>query len=51
VVSWCDYGQPFIAAIENGVLAGTQFHPEKSSDAGGALLTRWVESLTSSSLL
>jgi glutamine amidotransferase len=51
VVSWCDYGTPFIAAIESGPLAGTQFHPEKSSDAGAALLTKWVESLPASSLL
>jgi len=51
VVSWCDYNTPFIAAIENGPLVGTQFHPEKSADAGAALLATWVESLPSSSLL
>jgi glutamine amidotransferase len=51
VVSWCDYNTPFIAAIENGPLVGTQFHPEKSADAGAALLATWVASLPSSSLL
>jgi glutamine amidotransferase len=39
------HGQPFVAAIERGVLAATQFHPEKSGDAGHALLTNWVRSL------
>lgn len=51
VVSWCDYGKPFIAAIENGPLTGTQFHPEKSADAGAALIATWVESLPATSLL
>lgn len=50
-VTWCDYGQPFLAAIENGPLTGTQFHPEKSADAGAALLATWVRSLGTASLL
>ncbi|MDQ1714782.1 MAG: imidazole glycerol-phosphate synthase subunit HisH [Frankiaceae bacterium] len=45
VVTLSDHGGPFIAAVESGVLAGTQFHPEKSGDAGIALLTNWLESL------
>jgi glutamine amidotransferase len=45
LVSWSDYGGRFIAAVENGPLAATQFHPEKSGDAGSALLRNWVGSL------
>jgi imidazole glycerol-phosphate synthase subunit HisH len=38
------HGEPFVAAAEsvNGVLAGTQFHPEKSGDVGATLLRNWV---------
>ena len=39
------HGQDFIAAIEDGPLCATQFHPEKSADAGVALLANWLESL------
>lgn len=45
LVTWSNYGGPFIAAIENGPLSATQFHPEKSGDAGIRLLTNWVQSL------
>jgi glutamine amidotransferase len=45
VLTWCDYGTPFLAAVENGPLSATQFHPEKSGDAGIRLLANWVESL------
>jgi glutamine amidotransferase len=45
-VSWCEYGSRFIAAVENGPLVATQFHPEKSGEAGIQLLTNWVKSLT-----
>ena len=45
VVTWCDYGGPFLAAVENGPLSATQFHPEKSGEAGIRLLANWVESL------
>jgi len=44
--SWCEYGGGFLAAVEDGPLVATQFHPEKSGDAGGALLRNWVLSLT-----
>lgn len=44
-VTWCDYGTPFLAAVENGPLSATQFHPEKSGEAGIRLLANWVESL------
>jgi glutamine amidotransferase len=45
LVSWGDYGGPFIAAIENGALVATQFHPEKSGEAGAVLLTNWIAQL------
>lgn len=42
LVTWSEHGGRFIAAVENGPLAATQFHPEKSGDAGLALLRNWV---------
>jgi imidazole glycerol-phosphate synthase subunit HisH len=45
LVTWSDHGGPFVAAVENGPLAATQFHPEKSGDAGAELLRNWVASL------
>jgi imidazole glycerol-phosphate synthase subunit HisH len=44
-VAWSTHGEPFVAAVENGPLCGTQFHPEKSGDAGAQLLTNWIETL------
>jgi len=38
-------GDRFVAAVENGPLCATQFHPEKSGDAGARLLANWVRSL------
>ncbi|WP_067438446.1 imidazole glycerol phosphate synthase subunit HisH [Nocardioides jensenii] len=38
-------GDRFVAAVENGPLSATQFHPEKSGDAGAQLLRNWVQSL------
>lgn len=43
LITWAKHGEPFIAAVENGPLCGTQFHPEKSGDAGAALLANWLE--------
>ncbi len=45
LVTWAEHGDRFVAAVENGPLCATQFHPEKSGDAGAQLLTNWVESL------
>lgn len=47
LVHWTSHGgDRFVAAVENGPLSATQFHPEKSGDAGAALLRNWVESLS-----
>jgi glutamine amidotransferase len=45
LVTWSEHGDRFVAAVENGPLSATQFHPEKSGDAGIALLTNWLETL------
>lgn len=44
-VTWAEHGERFIAAVENGPLAATQFHPEKSGEAGIQLLKNWIASL------
>jgi len=44
-VSWSEHGLPFVAAVENGPLVATQFHPEKSGDAGAQLLENWLAML------
>jgi glutamine amidotransferase len=45
LLTWATHHARFLAAVEDGALAATQFHPEKSGDAGAALLTNWVEGL------
>jgi len=46
LVTWSEHGgDRFVAAVENGPLCATQFHPEKSGDAGAVLLRNWVASL------
>lgn len=45
-VTWTEYGTRFTSAVENGPLTATQFHPEKSGDAGAAFLRAWVDSLS-----
>ncbi|MFM1994661.1 MAG: hypothetical protein RLZZ610_178 [Actinomycetota bacterium] len=44
-VTYAEYRERFVAAVENGPLTGVQFHPEKSGEAGLALLRNWVESI------
>jgi glutamine amidotransferase len=44
-VTWAEYGSKFIAAVENGPLSATQFHPEKSGEAGIQLLRNWLNTL------
>jgi glutamine amidotransferase len=45
LVTWAEHGEPFVAAVENGPLWATQFHPEKSGDAGAHLLRNWIKTL------
>ncbi|HKH07763.1 MAG TPA: imidazole glycerol phosphate synthase subunit HisH [Agromyces sp.] len=45
VLTWAEHGGRFLAAVENGPLSATQFHPEKSSDAGIRLLGNWLGTL------
>ncbi|WP_310278262.1 imidazole glycerol phosphate synthase subunit HisH [Haloactinomyces albus] len=44
-VTWTEHGEPFVAAVENGALSATQFHPEKSGEAGTRLLRNWLAAL------
>jgi len=44
-VTWAEHGERFIAAVENGPLSATQFHPEKSGAAGLRVLRNWVGTL------
>lgn len=44
-LAWTTYGGRFLAAVENGPLMATQFHPEKSGAAGLRLLSNWVSAL------
>jgi imidazole glycerol phosphate synthase, glutamine amidotransferase subunit len=45
-LTWAEHGEPFLAAVENGPLSATQFHPEKSGAAGARLLANWVRTLS-----
>jgi imidazole glycerol-phosphate synthase subunit HisH len=44
-VSFATHGERFLAAVENGPLSATQFHPEKSGPAGLHLLRNWIQGL------
>ncbi|WP_285037079.1 imidazole glycerol phosphate synthase subunit HisH [Plantibacter sp. ME-Dv--P-095] len=44
-LTWATHGAPFLAAVENGPLSATQFHPEKSGAAGIRLLSNWLGTL------
>ncbi|HEV7743264.1 MAG TPA: imidazole glycerol phosphate synthase subunit HisH [Pseudolysinimonas sp.] len=44
-VTWAEHGERFVAAAENGPLSATQFHPEKSGEAGIRLLANWLNTL------
>lgn len=46
LLTWATHHVPFLAAVEDGALCATQFHPEKSGDAGATLLANWVEGLS-----
>jgi len=45
-LTWAEHGGRFLAAVENGPLSATQFHPEKSADAGIRLLSNWIGTLS-----
>jgi glutamine amidotransferase len=45
LVTWTTHGDRFVSAAENGPLSAAQFHPEKSGDAGAAVLKNWLETL------
>ena len=45
LTTWATHGEDFVAAVENGALIATQFHPEKSGDAGARLLRNWLTTL------
>lgn len=45
LLTWAAYHDRFLAAVEDGALSATQFHPEKSGDAGAELLANWVGGL------
>jgi len=44
-LTWAQHGSRFLAAVENGPLTATQFHPEKSGEAGIRLLKNWLDTL------
>jgi glutamine amidotransferase len=44
LVTFAEHGEPFVAAVEAGPVSATQFHPEKSGDAGATLLENWLHS-------
>jgi glutamine amidotransferase len=45
LVTYAEHGEPFVAAVEAGAVCATQFHPEKSGDAGATLLENWLASV------
>lgn len=45
LAAWATHGEDFLAAVENGALTATQFHPEKSGDVGAELLRNWLTTL------
>jgi len=45
LVSYTTHGSRFAAAVEDGLVSATQFHPEKSGDAGATLLENWLATL------
>jgi glutamine amidotransferase len=43
--TYAEHGEQFVAAVEAGPIAATQFHPEKSGDSGAQLLENWIGAL------
>jgi imidazole glycerol-phosphate synthase subunit HisH len=46
LVTTAEHGERFVAGVEDGLVSGTQFHPEKSGDAGAQLLQNWLGTLS-----
>lgn len=44
-VTTAEHGERFVAAVESGLISATQFHPEKSGDAGAKVLENWLGTL------
>jgi glutamine amidotransferase len=44
-LAYAQHGERFLAAVENGPLSATQFHPEKSGQAGLKLIANWIGTL------
>ncbi|WP_375425133.1 imidazole glycerol phosphate synthase subunit HisH [uncultured Friedmanniella sp.] len=45
-ITWAEHeDERFVAAVEEGTLWSTQFHPEKSGQAGTRLIRNWVDTL------
>ena len=42
VQGWTTHGEKFLSTVEDGAICATQFHPEKSGDAGLQLIKNWV---------
>lgn len=45
VQAWTTHGETFLAAVEDGAICATQFHPEKSGEAGLQLIRNWVSQI------
>ncbi len=45
-IAWTSYDDPFVAAVRKGRISGTQFHPERSGDAGLRILANFVAECT-----
>lgn len=42
-VAYCDYSQRFAAIVQQGLVCGMQFHPEKSAQTGLTLLQNFLQ--------